>query len=145
MQRKNAKPSLPPPWNLSPLGALYTHVLEDLVQDKPQNLKILRFILGTIVTLAEPRSARALTALLNMEPYIISNWLVNLRAVIYVPPDEALPVEIIHKSFCDFLLRKGPPSGDPSDRFRVHESNMHHLLARTCLNLMMSKRGLTGL
>ena len=50
--------------------------------------------------------------------------------MLHIPSDDKSPVEIIHKSFSDFLLEDG---GSDTNPFRVDILETHHMLARRCI------------
>ncbi|KAH7129023.1 hypothetical protein EDB81DRAFT_138473 [Dactylonectria macrodidyma] len=113
-------------------GLLYGDDLNNPDQLPSEYLSELQQILGSLVVLAEPLSVRALTALLDMDRYSVSTWLSNLQAVIHVPSNELSSVEIIHKSFSDFLV---DDAGSKPD-YRVNKSEAHLILAKRCMRRM---------
>ncbi|RSL75569.1 hypothetical protein CEP51_010758 [Fusarium floridanum] len=116
--------------NESPLDHLYRTIVEDLRSEEllGKEKSTLSQILGVAVLLAVPLPAGAWAALLGMDS--AKTWLRNLHAVISVPADDQAPVEIIHKSFSDFLLGNELPDTNP---FKVDVSETHHMLARRCM------------
>jgi hypothetical protein len=96
-------------------------------------------ILGSIILLAIPLPAPCLAALLKMKPRRVSSWLKNFRAVLNVPDDDKAPVEILHKSFSDFLLGD---EGTGTVNFRVNAVETHTMLASKCIQRMTSDNGL---
>jgi hypothetical protein len=57
-----------------------------------------------------------------------------LHAVVHVPDDEC-PVELIHKSFADYVLGNETPG-----TFNIDQSKTHDIVAERCINRM--RRGL---
>ncbi|RTE70725.1 hypothetical protein BHE90_014871 [Fusarium euwallaceae] len=116
--------------NESPLDHLYRTIVEDLRSEEllGKEKSTLSQILGVAVLLAVPLPAGAWAALLGIDS--AKTWLRNLHAVISVPADDQAPVEIIHKSFSDFLLGNELPDTNP---FKVDVSETHHMLARRCM------------
>lgn len=128
--------------NESPLDHLYRTIVEDLLHGPDalsrEGKSTLSVVLGAAVLLAVPLPARAWAALLNMPS--AKHWLGILHAVISVPAGDQGPVEIIHKSFSDFLLGDALPDTSP---FKVDISETHHMLARRCMDRMSrSSKGL---
>jgi hypothetical protein len=105
--------------------------------------KRLKDMLHSIVLLVTPLPAEHLIDLLGMTPGNI-RLLKNLRPVLSIPSDDEpvddmpKPVEIIHKSFSDFLLRQ---QGTGSDSFRVDAAETHAMLASKCINRMKTTNG----
>ena len=95
----------------------------------------LRQILGAIILLATPLSVVALGALLNIDPDDVNIWLRNLHAVLNISRGPEAPVNILHKSFSDFLLGTG------MDRFRVDAAETHAMLASRCIDRMKREDG----
>ncbi|KAH7140322.1 hypothetical protein B0J13DRAFT_637820 [Dactylonectria estremocensis] len=70
--------------------------------------------------------------LFSLSPSHVSTWLSKLHAVVHVPSDDTSPVQIIHKSFSDFLVGNG--GSEP--HCKVNESETHLMLARRCMSRM---------
>lgn len=107
-------------------------LLEDEIRDTMK-------ILGSVVLLATPLPKAALMELIGMkeEDYVLLD---NLKAVLKIPDDEELPVEIIHKSFSDFLLREENEREDERARiFRVNAGEIHQILSSRCMERMVTK------
>ncbi|KAH6715923.1 prolyl oligopeptidase-like protein [Leptodontidium sp. MPI-SDFR-AT-0119] len=71
----------------------------------------------------------------------INRWLQKLRAVLNVPkvPSKSeVPLEVVHKSFRDFLLGQ---AGTGSDSFRVDAAETHAMLTSKCINRMKRTNG----
>ncbi|KAF5530963.1 vegetative incompatibility het-e-1 [Fusarium mexicanum] len=97
----------------------------------------LRHILGSLVLLTKPLTRKALSSLLEMRESSVNGWLKSLHAVIHVSDDEGSPVELIHKSFADFLLAD---AGEVSDPLRINASDIHGFLAERCTSRMLQGR-----
>jgi hypothetical protein len=125
------------------LNEIYTTVLEDSIQDytdeeKEEQCRAIRYILGSIVVLFSPLSAKSLDQLLdNTEG--VRPTLEDLRAILDIPDDQSRPLRLHHPSFRDFLLDR-KRCGD--DRFYADEKSTHKELARCCLELMTAPGGL---
>ncbi|KAF5006477.1 hypothetical protein FDECE_7164 [Fusarium decemcellulare] len=91
----------------------------------------LRHILGSLVLLAKPLPAKGLQSLLGLDEDCIRCWLGALHAVIHAPDDDKSPVELIHKSFADFLLGEDETG---TDSFRIDASEFHGMLAERCMS-----------
>lgn len=91
-------------------------------------------ILGSLILLARALPVRSLAALLGISESDLRHWLKNLHAVIVIPGEQD-PVEIMHKSFSDFLLGEGVPE---ANSFRINASETHHMLANRCIEQMSS-------
>jgi hypothetical protein len=132
--------------NASQLNQIYTRVLNRLLfvykegeEPKPisRRARSERLqILGAITILATPLPAAALAALLGMDPYDVNFSLRNLHAVLNIPSDPKAPVEMLHKSFSDFLLGQ---EGMGMDNFRVNAAEAHMMLASKCIDRMKRK------
>jgi hypothetical protein len=106
----------------------------DILDDRSQVLQIL----GSIILLAIPLPAPALAALLDMDEFSVNHWLRNLHVVLNIPSNHEAPVEILHKSFADFLLGQ---EGTGIANFRVDAEETHAMLASKCIQRM--KNGLS--
>ncbi|RYP03115.1 hypothetical protein DL765_010598 [Monosporascus sp. GIB2] len=104
-------------------------------EDQSQVLQIL----GAIVLLATPLPAQSLAFLLDMNESDVNHWLRNFHAVLNVPSDHKTPVEVLHKSFSDFLLGR---EGTGTDNVRVSAAETHAMLVSKCIQRMKSRNGL---
>ncbi|KAF4636457.1 hypothetical protein G7Y89_g1629 [Cudoniella acicularis] len=136
--------------NASQLNQIYVPILRQVLlgtdkegeeadtlnsEDRSQLLQIL----GSIILLATPLPARGLAALLDIGADDVNHWLRNLHAVLDVPSDPNAPVQLLHKSFSDFLLGH---EGIGIASFRVNVTEAHAMLASQCIKRMMSGNGL---
>ncbi|KAK8013501.1 hypothetical protein PG991_009094 [Apiospora marii] len=123
----------------SKLDATYMPVLEQLligrtVREREESLGQFRTIIGSIVVLANPLSAPALSRILNTALDDVLESLALLHSVLSIPLSSELPIRLLHLSFRDFLL-------DPekqNSQFWIDEKEVHRRLATKCLRVMNS-------
>ncbi|RFN46378.1 vegetative incompatibility protein het-e-1 [Fusarium flagelliforme] len=96
----------------------------------------LQLILGSIVLMARPVSAKALQSLLAIDEDIFNTTLEALHAVVSAPDDHS-PLSLVHKSFADYVLGI---EDETVGYFRITPSQIHDRLAKSCIDRMM--RGL---
>ncbi|CAI0650516.1 unnamed protein product, partial [Colletotrichum noveboracense] len=111
-------------------------------EEKPkplaENLRMELFdVLGAVVLTATPLSNKAIAALLRIPTRRVISRLRHLHAVLSVPRDPDNPVQLLHKSFSDFLLGS---KGSIQSEYGVDASRTHAMLAAKCIQRM--KRGL---
>ncbi|CAN9171766.1 unnamed protein product, partial [Alternaria alternata] len=119
------------------LDEIYTTVLENSIQEytdeeREEQCREIRYILGSIVALFSPLSAQSLDQLLDVAEEVRPT-LEDLHAILDIPNDQSRPIRLHHPSFRDFLLDRKRCS---DDRFWVDERSTHEKLARRCLELM---------
>jgi hypothetical protein len=124
------------------LNEIYTTVLENSIQEyadeeKEEQCRGIRYILGSIVALFSPLSAQSLDQLLDVAEGVRPT-LEDLHAILDIPNSQSRPLRLHHPSFRDFLLDQKRCG----DRFYVDESSTHEKLARRCLELMSAPDGL---
>lgn len=133
------------------LNNIYTKVLENAIgghlkqREKRMAYKMLREILGSIVTLSSPLSAHSLTQILGMPEPSVSTVLGNLHSILDIPQDPTRPIRLHHPSLCDFLLS---PQRCHNPNFWVDRKNTNKALANRCIQLMsqkLNKKDLCGL
>ncbi|KAH7259452.1 uncharacterized protein BKA55DRAFT_724578 [Fusarium redolens] len=90
----------------------------------------LQLIVGSLVLLLTPLPTRALQSLLSVDEDRFNTILDALHAVVRVPDDEC-PVELIHKSFADYVLGNETPG-----TFNIDQSKTHDIVAERCINRM---------
>jgi len=95
--------------------------------------RILKGLLGSIVTLFSPLSTQSLSKLVNASQEEVDQTLDDLHAILDIPKDQTCLLRLHHPSFRDFLLNK-ERCGD-SD-FQVDEKQAHQTLADCCIRLM---------
>ncbi|KAI0112494.1 WD40-repeat-containing domain protein, partial [Nemania sp. FL0031] len=120
------------------LRAVYIPVLDQLIAglsetSQTELLALFKFIVGSIVLLANPLSTSALARLLDIRRDVIDNQLNFLHSVLNVPSSSSIPVRLLHLSFRDFLLDPSISSRNP---FWVDEKQAHKQLATCCLHAM---------
>lgn len=132
------------------LDELYTSVLRRSVRSnysaaqKVTLCEMLRFVLGSIVVLFAPLSARSLPRLLDVVQDKMNSTLMDLHAILDIPKADDLPIRLHHPSFRDFLL----DHKRCTDReFMVFEEQAHSILADRCMQLMQKllKQDICGL
>ena len=125
------------------LNEIYTTVLKNSIQDyadeeKEEQCRALRYIIGSIAVLFSPLSAQSLDQLLDVAEGV-GPTLEDLHAILDIPNNRSRPIRLHHPSFRDFLLDR-KRCGD--DRFYVDEKSTHKKLASCCLELMSASNGL---
>ncbi|KAB2109474.1 hypothetical protein AG0111_0g2144 [Alternaria gaisen] len=125
------------------LNEIYTTVLKNSTQgyadeEKEEQCRALRYIVGSIAVLLSPLSTQSLDQLLDVAEGV-GPTLEDLHAILDIPNDRSRPVRLHHPSFRDFLLDRNR-CGD--DRFYVDEESAHKKLAHCCLELMSASNGL---
>ncbi|KAH7188005.1 hypothetical protein DER44DRAFT_816379 [Fusarium oxysporum] len=121
---------------LSQLGATYLPVLDNLIVDasveqRAEILEQFRYVVGSIIVLANPLSTSALALLLDRPRDDIDGSLDMLHSIFHVPSSVYEPVRLLHLSFRDFLLRK-----TAENAFWVDEEQTHRAMASNCLRVM---------
>jgi hypothetical protein len=106
---------------------------EDLEEDKEDTYSMLKQVLGTIVLLYSPLSAKSLSELLSLPIGAIEGGLADLHAILDIPKDTSRALRLHHPSFRDFLLNKDRCS-DPN--FWVDKKQAHQAVADSCIQLM---------
>ncbi|VUC36749.1 unnamed protein product [Clonostachys rosea] len=101
-----------------------------------------RVIVGSIVVIAEPLSAKHLSRLLNVSIPRISRVLRRLHSVLDVPSRTDLPVRAFHQSFRDFLLDRKKIRDFDRVPFWIKEEKMHRSIADRCLRLLIGNGAL---
>jgi hypothetical protein len=120
------------------LDQLYTQVLIQAFPDiSPRLSGRLKLILGAIILLQDPLPPLALDRLLDLTPYTVRETLAHLQSVIIVPENDSGIIRLLHPSFRDFIT---DPRRCQNDKFSVNTETQHTLLARACLDSMMSLR-----
>ena len=120
--------------NVSQLDQMYLPILESLFDgdaDHSDEKSELLDILGSVVFLAKPLPLGAFARVLNMDEDTVGHWVRNLHAVLHVPGNNESPVEIIHKSFGDFLISD---SASDLKSFGVNALETHRSLATRCMH-----------
>ncbi|KAI1325837.1 vegetative incompatibility protein HET-E-1 [Xylariaceae sp. FL0255] len=126
------------------IDATYRPILDQLLvgitsHARTDLLRNFNKIVGSIVLLAQPQSARSLAKLLGIDPKIILPRLRSLHSVLIVPSSDVttsegdIPIRPFHKSFHDFLT---DPSRRDTNPFWVDKSINHKELAAGCLRVM---------
>ncbi|CAH0038162.1 unnamed protein product [Clonostachys solani] len=124
----------------SPLDGVYMPVLNQLLvgvakDDVETAVQEFREVIGSLILLSEPLTAKSLAALLGKEKVKINETLFHLRSVLETPgPFE--PTRILHLSFRDFLV---DPANKDENPFWIDEPACHIELATQCFQLLIIK------
>ena len=119
---------------------LYTQILEQaatdigLVQDDGEIYSRFKTVVGTVLLVYNPLSAKALSDLLKLSN--IYTTLHSLHSLILVPDTMEDPIHTFHKSFPDFLM---DPGRCKNEKFLVKPSVHHAEVLLSCLRLMRGK------
>ncbi|KAJ9601892.1 hypothetical protein H2200_013607 [Cladophialophora chaetospira] len=109
-------------------------------QERDKLCRDFRDIIGSIVLVANPLSAEALSQLLQVPRRRIDHQLRLLHPVLSVPACPDSPITLFHLSFREFLVKKS--HSDRARLFAVDESFTHACLSDQCLALLQSPGGL---
>lgn len=120
----------------SKIAATYLPVLEQMVHKlegvvREESIEEFKAVVGPIVLLARPLSAKSLAALLGKRIEIVNKRLKGLHSVLNVPSDPETPVTLFHQSFRDFLL-----SSEYAKGFSIDETEVHKELQSRCFTVM---------
>lgn len=129
---------------VSRLDKMYLPILNQLFDDddeldQERRTSEFREVIGSIVVLESPLPIASLAHLLNIPKEDINCKLNLLHSVLNIPVDENMPIRLLHLSFRHFLLDIQKRGKSP---FWVDEKEMHERLARKCLQLLSSPKGL---
>ncbi|CAI6037889.1 unnamed protein product [Clonostachys chloroleuca] len=127
-----------------PLEAVYAPILNQLLNDVTEEDQLgvvedFEDVVGSVVSLQEPLSANSLSALLGVPRPDIDQILRQLHSVLAVPSDPDAPIEVLHKSFSDYLFSKGEGENKPH-QFRVDSGESHERIASHCMRILSSLR-----
>jgi hypothetical protein len=122
----------------SKLGMTYSPVLEQQVvrrsgRERYDIIESFRLVVGTIISLANSTSVRALALLLDVHIDEVATRLRMLHSVLDVPESLDSPVQLLHLSFRDYLI---DPENKDTVEFWVDETLTHGKLASHCLHIM---------
>ncbi|KAG8925068.1 hypothetical protein FRC02_009950, partial [Tulasnella sp. 418] len=120
----------------SPYGEvdkLYLHILRSAVPKSSPT--VLQPIIGTIVTLFDPLSVRAMERLMSVEDFHVQEKLEPLNSILLVPDDPYDLIRIFHKSFPDFMT---DPQRCKDDKFLIKRRVYFTRLALQCILIMNS-------
>ena len=127
------------------LDQLYLQVLNHAYPDISSDLAgRVKSVLGSIILLRDPLSARNLEHLLNLNYESadsnyrpIQTTLVHLHSVVILPEDDTQVVRLLHPSFFDFLI---DPDRCLNMKLVVDIGAQHTLLTQGCLHAMRDLR-----
>ena len=126
---------------LQTLDNIYLTVLKNSVSaefdeaEREDMFETLELILGSLVILSSPLTAKSLAFLLKLEEEAINESLEDLHAILDIPGAEhrESPIRLHHPSFRDFLLSK---ERCHNTNFWVDEAKTQRLLVHKCIELM---------
>jgi len=127
------------------LDQLYLQVLNHAYPDISFDLAgRLKLVVGSIILLRDPLSARNLEHLLNLNSEStdsnhrpVQTTLIHLHSVVILPEDDTQVVRLLHPSFFDFLI---DPKRCLNMKLVVDPGAQHTLLAQGCLHAMRDLR-----
>ena len=127
----------------SSMHSSYQPVLDLLLLDQEESeseriVQQFKKVVGTIVILAEPLSARSLERLLIVPIRQINAQLRQLDAVLSIPSSPDEPIRPFHLSFPEFLLDQRREGKTP---FHIDAQTSHSQLAAHCLRLLNGSTG----
>lgn len=125
----------------SGLDMTYLPVLDSLIANLPPSAKQevlarFRYLIGSIITLAQPLSIRSLAHLLDVSTDAVEDQLDLLHSVLGVPNDLDTPVRLLHLSFRDFLVDPAKKRDPIKYPFWVDEQLAHSELFIQCIKLL---------
>lgn len=132
----------------SQLEVMYTTVFENLDRNMDDGIsgflmdeekEDLQAILGTIALATEPLTREAIASISRVALGKTRGLLNLCRAVLEISDDDQQPVETVHKSFSDFLLRK-PTRGRARSWYHVDEVDLNDRIAEGCMKLLQTLR-----
>jgi energy-coupling factor transporter ATP-binding protein EcfA2 len=132
----------------SQLEVMYTTVFENLDRNMDdgssgflmdEEKEDLRNILGTIVLATEPLTREAIASISRVAPDQTRGLLNLCRAVLEISDDDRQPVETVHRSFGDFLLRKST-RGRSRSWYHVDEVKLNDRIADGCMRVLRTLR-----
>ena len=123
---------------LDGLEKTYIPILDQLVigrnaRHQDRIIDEFRRLVGPIILVADPLSARSLSRLLGISLGEVGERLKHLHSALYVPPDPDQRVRLFHLSFRDFLV---DPQERDTNRLWIDERQTHGKLADQCLQLL---------
>jgi hypothetical protein len=102
-----------------------------MVQDDGEIFSWIKAVVGAVLLVHNPLSAKALSDLLRLSN--IYTTLHSLHSLLLVPESPEDPIHTFHKSFPDFLT---DPNRCKDERFLVKPSIHHAEILLSCLRLM---------
>jgi hypothetical protein len=109
--------------------------LDHTAEEAEELRRILKSLLGSIVTLFSPLSTQSLSKLISTSQMEVDQTLDGLHAILDIPKDQTYLLCLGHPSFRDFLLNK-ERCGDSN--FQVGQKQAHRALADCCIKLMLT-------
>ncbi|KAG5657632.1 hypothetical protein KAF25_007665 [Fusarium avenaceum] len=130
----------------SQLEVMYTTVFENLDRNMDGGIsgflmdeekEDLQAILGTIVLATEPLTRETIASISRVALGKTRGLLNLCRAVLEISDDDRQPVETVHKSFSDFVLRK-PTRRRARSWYHVDEVDLNDRIAEGCMKLLQT-------
>ncbi|KAK2778994.1 hypothetical protein FQN52_002663 [Onygenales sp. PD_12] len=124
---------------------ILNHALEEgSDEDKADMAALFKQVVGATVILFEALPAAALATMLNLPITDVMEILESLHSVLDIPDDDALPIQLFHLSFRDFLMSEERCT---NPAFRINEQTAHAELLAKCLDIMSGhlKQDICGL
>ena len=118
---------------------LYTQILQHAFRDEGQSFFLnFRLVVGAVVLTFQSLSVKALSDLLKNcgTASRIYSTLRSLHSLLLIPDGIEEPIQIFHKSFCDFLT---DPKRCADPQFFVKPTFYHRELLLSCLALMKKR------
>ena len=119
--------------NVTGIDRVYLPILQQIYTGADDQVRAdFQSVAGPLILLRNPLSIPALSSLLGLSLADVGQVLEPLHSVLRVPNDLNSPVQILHKSFKDFLL-------ESKHEFSIDNERTHDDLLRHCLRLMEDK------
>ena len=119
---------------MGPLDTVYEFVItraSDTTKVEPEELKLTRKTLASILAAREPLSISTLAELLRLDADYLRESLQRLHAVVHVPEEDGQPdLRTLHASFGDYLFDRA------AQNIRIPEPLGHDVLSKGCLSRM---------
>ena len=119
---------------MGPLDTVYEFVItraSDTTKVEPEELKLTRKTLASILAAREPLSISTLAELLKLDADYLRESLQRLHAVVHVPEEDGQPdLRTLHASFGDYLFDRA------AQNIRIPEPLGHDVLSQGCLSRM---------
>lgn len=118
------------------VDSLYLQVLQHALPSEEHGELVERFrlIVGTVVLLRDPMSARTMESFLALERGTVRRALLQLHSVLLVPESQDAQIRVFHPSFPEFITNTERCN---DARFLIKEADGHARLASLCLSRMM--------
>jgi len=129
------------------LGAVYLPVLRQVIttaggRSKEDSIVMFRTVIGSLILLYDPLSARGLSNLLGIPIEDVGRFIPPLQSVLHIPEradgttDPSGTIKLFHLSFRDFLVDPALTNDDEGKILRIDEAQAHGQLADRALRLL---------